>query len=61
MWDFLKYCYMGFRPSPFVLRCVRYLLESESQTNIIWGGEIEKASNFVLVQCHSLNYQMLIP
>lgn len=43
VWDFLKYCYMRFRPSPFVLKCVCYLLESESQANIIWRGGVEKA------------------
>lgn len=43
VWDFLKYCYMRFRPSPFVWKCVCYLLEAESQANIIWGRGVEKA------------------
>lgn len=35
--DFPKYCYMRFRPSPFVLKCVCYFLVFESGPNIIGG------------------------
>lgn len=71
--DFPKYCYMRFRPSPFVLKCVCYFLVFESGPNIIGGGGggHSKGStnlsikhcrlNFVMAQCHILNYEILIP